>query len=544
MEEIKRIVSEGSPQELRDFFAFGLEDSGGLDRVVFKFNLWIRKFFPQYFTSKDADFHKDIDLSNAKLYFGELASFINLAFRGAAKTARTKLFIAFAIANDKDHFRKYFKVLSEDRVNSRQIVTDIYNMLVDEDVAKVYPEVFAKTKLKHEEQMGSFTSPTFGVKVVSDTVIEDQRGALQGEARPDFIWFEDFENRKTLRSAVVTLKIWDNMEEARTSLAKGGSCLYTANYISEMGNVHKFVTKKTSNRKLLIVPIEDEEGEPTWARFSKKDIEQMRQDDEDFEGERMCRPSASKDIYFDRETLDSMAVLKPIRESAGFRMYKKFNPSHRYAGGHDIAGGVGLDSSTSVFIDFDTVPAQVVGTYADNEIKPEVFGHEVFRQADFFGGCLVAPENNYGAEALLVLKQLDANLFLAEEQDAKVKQKAASDYGWKTNSLTKSKMLAALSTAITDGLIALNDPDLIAEAKSYTRNDLIENVRDPRLTTRHFDLLMACAIAWQMKDYAKVVKNEEQEYDNAVDGYLNDIKSKNLNQKTYNPSYFDEKYFD
>lgn len=105
-------------------------------------------------------------------------------------------------------------------------------------------------------------------------------------------------------------------------------------------------------------------------------------------------------------------------------------------------------------------------------------------------------------------------------------------------------MLAALSTAITDGLIALNDPDLIAEAKSYTRNDLIENVRDPRLTTRHFDLLMACAIAWQMKDYAKVVKNEEQEYDNAVDGYLNDIKSKNLNQKTYNPSYFDEKYFD
>jgi hypothetical protein len=27
---------------------------------------------------------------------------------------------------------------------------------------------------------------------------------------------------------------------------------------------------------------------------------------------------------------------------------------------------------------------------------------------------------------------------------------------------------------------------------------------DPRLATRHYDLLVACAIAWQMKDLAEV----------------------------------------
>jgi len=27
---------------------------------------------------------------------------------------------------------------------------------------------------------------------------------------------------------------------------------------------------------------------------------------------------------------------------------------------------------------------------------------------------------------------------------------------------------------------------------------------DPRLTTRHFDLLIACAIAWQMKDWTEL----------------------------------------
>jgi len=58
--------------------------------------------------------------------------------------------------------------------------------------------------------------------------------------------------------------------------------------------------------------------------------------------------------------------------------------------------------------------------------------------------------------------------------------------------------------AIDDGLLELSDPALIAELKSYTRNDLLENVKDPRLTTRHHDLLMACCIAWQMKDFATV----------------------------------------
>ena len=48
--------------------------------------------------------------------------------------------------------------------------------------------------------MASFTTTT-GVKVVADSVGTDQRGAIQEESRPDFIWFEDFENRTTLRSA-------------------------------------------------------------------------------------------------------------------------------------------------------------------------------------------------------------------------------------------------------------------------------------------------------------------------------------------------------
>ena len=67
--------------------------------------------------------------------------------------------------------------------------------------------------------------------------------------------------------------------------------------------------------------------------------------------------------------------------------------------------------------------------------------------------------------------------------------------------------MADYRKAINDGLVVLNDPDLIKEAKAYTRNDLIDRQPDPRdvtMATRHFDLLTAGAISWQMKNHAEV----------------------------------------
>lgn len=515
MSKVQEILDRDDPVELKGLFSFNATDADAA--VLFKFNLWGRKYHAKYFSSKDADFHRTIDANNLKIYRGTIDYFVNVAFKGAAKTARTKLFIAFCIANDMEHRRKYIKVLSEDDTNSTQIVTDVYNMLIQPGIKRVYPEIFEKTETKREEKMDSFTTAT-GIKMISMTVGTSQRGALQEEARPDFIWFEDFENRKTLRSARITKAIWDNMEEARTGLAKGGGCVYTCNYISEQGSVHKLVTEKLSARKVVFIQsILDEQGEPVWSRYSKAEVEQMKVDDDDFEGERLCKPSASKDIYFDREMLDKMPHKTPIRESASFKIFKEFNPSHRYASGHDVAGGVGLDSSTSVFIDFDVLPAQVVATFKSNTIKEDVFGDEIYRESNFYGGCLAAPEdNNYGHSTIARLKQLEQNMYAKPAKESNTKTGAATvspvpvDYGWNTNTLTKGKMLVAMQSAIERGLIELNDASLIQEFKSYTRNDLLENVKDPRDTTRHFDLLIGCAIAWQMNAYATVQEVKEE----------------------------------
>ncbi len=513
-EQLEKILNSEDKKELKALFSFDIEEN---DVVIFKFNLWARKFFAKYFSSTDAPFHKDIDLHNLKAYRGEIASYTNIAFRGAAKTARTKLFLAYCIANDLNHSRKYIKVLSEDGVNSKQIVTDIYNMLIEPGVLKLYPEVFRKTSQKREETMSAFTTSTM-IKITAGTVGTDQRGAIQEESRPDLIWFEDFENRKTLRSAVKTKAIWDNMEEARTGLAKGGSCIYTCNYISERGNVHTLVVRKSERNVVLIMPI-IKDGIPTWNRYTIAEINQMRIDDDDFEGERLCEPSASKDVIFDRHSLNKMEKLEPIKEINGFRIYKEYDPSHRYAAAQDIAGGVGLDSSTSVTIDFSTIPAQVVATYDNNIIKPDVYGDEIKNQGERFGECLVAPEkNNYGSATIGRLKQIypKRKIFKTKPKDTKIKtQIDPTEYGWHTNALTKPKMMFDFAKAVADGLIALNCPKLIAEASAYTRNDLMDAEEDVRLTTRHFDLLTAGAICWQMKSYVNISSIEAKEIENA-----------------------------
>lgn len=351
--------------------------------------------------------------------------------------------------------------------------------------------------------------------MLADTVGSTQRGQIQDESRPDFVVFDDFETRVSLRSAVVTKAIWDNMEEARNGLAKDGVCIYLCNYLSERGNVHKLVKKKSDRNVVLIVPIE-KDGVPAWNRYTMEEIRGIKADVDDYEGEYLCAPSASKDVMFDRAMIERMPVIAPIKEVGGFKIYKNYDPSHRYAAGADIAGGVGLDSSATVFIDFDTIPAQVVGVFHSNEIKPEPFGHEMAKEGQRYGECLIAPENNKFDAAITILKQNYPveSIYIQQRDDSKVQGRqsvSSMDYGWNTNALTKPKMILALAKAVEDGLISLNDSELIEECKSYTRNDLMDSVPDPRLATRHFDLVIALAIAWQMKDHAQVKEVEAYE---------------------------------
>lgn len=515
---IEEILESRVRVDILPLFNFSLEEDTD-DDILGKFNLWGRYCFPKYYKVSDAWFHNDIDRYNLGIYRGTIKSFTNIVFRGGAKTTRTKLFIAFAISNDINSYRKYFKVLTKDLTNAKQSVTDVYNMFMTPMMKFLYPHTFAKSDFKREETMGAFTT-AMGVKVLADTVGTDQRGQLQEDARPDFIWFDDFETRKTLRSAVETKAIWDNMEEARTGLSPTGGCVYTCNYVSERGNVHKLVIKGNERNIVLIVPIKNELGEPNWFHTVQQ-VAQIEEDAEDFAGEYMCLPSAGLDVMFDRQNLLDMDRRVPIRRiGETLKLFYPYNPAHRYALGADVAGGVGLDSSAGVTIDFDTFPCRVVATYRDNTIKPDLFAYELVSQAERYGECLLASEknNDMGGTCITTLKQIGYNnIYTTEGKATNVEGKLVKpkEYGWHTNSESKNRMMYALRKAVDDGILELTDEDLIKEAMSYARDDLMDSTGiDPRLTTRHFDLLTACAIAWQMREsasYGTVQTKEEVE---------------------------------
>jgi hypothetical protein len=511
-------METGTKEEIRAFFAFDRNHTEA--EILLKFNLWGRRFFPKFYKSPDAPFHRDIDRHNLAVYMGWKPSWwwgdyirylIDIAFRGAAKTTRTKLFVAFAIANDLDHTRRFIKVLSADRGNAVQIVTDVYNMLINQRLLPYYPEIFQKTAEKRQEAMSVFTTAT-GVKMLADTVGTDQRGDIQEDVRPDFIWFDDFETRKTLRSAVTTQAIWDNMEEAKNGLSKEGGAIYNCNYLSERGNVHRLVERAKDNPEMatLITPIRKGRV-PTWNRYTIEEIDNIERNADDFAGEYLCEPSAGADIYFDRASIDRQLEKTPIRNIAGFKIFHEYDPSHRYGGAADVGLGVGLDHSTSVFIDFSTTPSRVVATYKNNLIKPDSFGDELKNQGDRFGACLLAPENNNAGYATIArLKQIYDNIFFTEVKETRAGLPPRTrTYGWNTNYETKPKMLADLKKAVEDGHLELSDPDLKAELRSYTRDDLMDKDEDVRLTTRHFDLLMAAAIAYQMRWHATVAKEAQ-----------------------------------
>jgi len=527
MDPINQILSSGDVGKIRALFSFN--SSNTEKEVIFKFNLWGRFLLPGHFTIEDAPFHDEIDIYNYRLYSGKgtvdkpdiisdeyVKYFVDIAFRGAGKDTRTKLFLTFCILNDLDRKRRYIKVVTKDIKNAKQLVTDMYNMMVSKRVIRLYFDTFEKTAEKREERMDSFTT-AWGVKVVATTVIIDQRGQQQGSeetARPDFIWFNDFETRKTLKSAVTSQAIWDNMEEAVNGLSIDGGALYTCNYVSERGNVHRLVKNKMPRKKILIVPIIID-GKSAWPQaYSLEAIETLRGEKGDFEGEYMCKPSAGHDIYFDRSTLEEMKTKEPVQVIGGFKIFYKYNPSRRYGGGHDVAGGVGLDSSTSVFIDFTSIPKKVVSTYRNNEIQPDHFGDEIARQGNIYGGCIVGPEkNNHGHATIGRLKQIYNNIYFTQGKKTKVGQdKAPVEYGWLTSATSKMDMLTDLKSAIEKGELQLIDPDLIQEVKDFTRDDLMDRDEDVRLTTRHFDLLMACAIAWQMRYFAEVKDSAKPVY--------------------------------
>lgn len=302
------ILKEGNFTKVRQLFVI---TDDNLDVIYDKFELWCFVFTPAVFKKEEAEFHREIKQNLCDLYLGKIMSLTEIAFRGASKTTYAKLFVAFVLANDqRTSRRKYFKIVSEDPINSTQFSTDVYNILVGKKIKYYYPHLFQKTDLKREETKSSFTLSD-GRKVLASTVDKGQRGHLQGEeaSRPDFVIFEDFETSDTIQSLVISEDIWRTMEEAWNGRSIDGVALYNCNYISKRRNVQRILERARRSpeaHRVHKVPILIN-GASAWpTAFTVEQIRQIERDSTDFQGEYMC-------LKPDTLVLSSIG-LKEIRE--------------------------------------------------------------------------------------------------------------------------------------------------------------------------------------------------------------------------------------
>lgn len=514
----EKTINEGTDEERLAFFAFRITDDKQIIR--FKFQYWAFKLYPRYYQSKPAEFHDLFIEHMLDAYIGEY-NYTNLGFRGCAKTTFSKLFLAFVILNDCGFHRKYMKVLTRNVGNAKQLVTDVYNLIVE--VKPLYGDIFAKEgKKKTEETMGSFTTVD-GVKLLSGTVGMTQRGHLQDAFRPDFLIFDDVEDRESIQSLTTTESTIWRIDEAITGLAANGTYMVNGNYISEEGVVQWFLNKP--NMVADKIAILDENGEPTWPeRYSKEKVEQLKGDTDDFYGEYMCDPTRADSAFFERTLIDAdiAAAKQPHRESAGVKYWGDYQPHHRYGMGADTSEGIGRDANTFALFDFGLAPTDIgvlTATYFNNRIPPDLFGHELKRVGAEYGNCIVAPENNNTGHATLAAMRGYPNIY-SERKEGQRSLKVSQTLGWRTTKKSKPQMFFDFRKDYNDGLIKIYDLNVLKEMRSYTTADLTDT--QVGMVTRHFDLLVAVVIGWQMRKYAQV--NYQGDYvEEEVDNLYDDI---------------------
>lgn len=498
---IRNVIINGTPEEKLAIYQF--DNSISPEELALRFNLFVVGNFVRYYQDDSAPFHKEMIEHYAASYLKK-ENYLNIGFRGCAKTSLKKLFDVYVLLNDASHSRKFIKVMTKDIKNSKQIVTDVYNMIVEVDW--LYGDPFEKEgKKKQEETMIAFTLKD-GRRYAGGTVGQTQRGQVQDAYRPDWVWFEDIEDSATIKSMVQTQSIIEKSDEAIQGMSDDGNYVVTANYISEEGTVQWYKNKKIQTQ---IIPIIDKEGTPTWGKYSKEKIISIKDDSEDWEGDYLCDPTSGKDKFFnvDQIKADIERTIDPIKVINDVKVWEEYSPQYKYAIGADTAEGVGRDANAFVMFNFSN--NTVVSTFYSNEIPPDMLGYELARHGRLYGECLVAPELNNTGHATIAALQADnyGNIYRDTIIDT-VTHQETKKLGFSTTRKTKPVIWFDFKKDYESGIIKIHDKELLEEMLHYTKADF--NERTTGIITRHFDLLTAAVIGWHMKEYAEVtIQNKE-----------------------------------
>ena len=239
------------------------------------FGLFCVYYFRDYFKYALAPYHFDFIQDIEDLDKGIIREVVWIGFRESAKTTFAQLATIWFLTFKK---RIYVNVDAYSGSNSERSLFDIaYHLLNNKryiaDFGQIYTRERGLNEMK-QNKVNNFTTEN-GCRIEASTTQVDVRGRKHFEHRPDFRWVDDFETHDTRDSATVTNDIRNNITSAMGGM-EGHACqLYTANYLSEYGNVQWLIDRAKTDPKIRIrnIPVMID-GKPTWpAKYALTDEE-------------------------------------------------------------------------------------------------------------------------------------------------------------------------------------------------------------------------------------------------------------------------------
>lgn len=530
-----------------------------------EFALFAMYYFAEFFVYKIPDFQWKLYRYLNELTRGKFTFLLLILFRESAKTTIAKIYVVYLICYQKKRFINWdsFDKSNAEAALFDIVVWLQTNRKLVADFGQLYFEdpKLAKSHA-HMKRIGEFITAN-RVKVKAYSTQESTRGRVYGKFRPDFYVLDDFETTKTAESAAITAKIVKHIDEAKAGLSVDGQIMFLCNFITETGSVASFIEEAQSNPdswRMMNVPAE-QDGEIAWpdkfvrtraeavaanakiedSKEWKVSLEQKRKDlnasgRKVYEAEMLNNPEAAGELFFSRERVDAdIARSKanpPVKEIGGLSIWEEYRSKMRYAFGGDTAKGVRRDSCTSVGMRFPSGEAayaavvatgaqpppkektRVVATYESNTIAPDDFGDELAKHGRIFGECLLAPElNNTGYATLTRLKSKEVKYpehrIYHQMKTDEVGNRVTKQLGWEATSANVAAIYYNFRTAYDDGEIDILCPKLLAEMRKFTKGDLEGAAKKAEVaaavegsTTRHFDLLRAACICWEMRTHA------------------------------------------
>jgi hypothetical protein len=517
------------------------------------FKLFAICYFTKYFTHKPAPFHDDFYTDFEDLVYGRITQAAWVAYRDSAKSSiGGTMGCAWIVARKQviddlrkkgenvDHWgvREYVNIDCYDKANAENIIFDLVeelqsNELLIADYGQLYNEKRSKEEVTIK-RISKFNT-TNRIRFEAHTAMTPVRGRKFGNKRPDFILRDDLENAITVRSPVTTEKLIEVLDEGKGGKAQYASELTLGNYIIENGVVGYIMQSvEGAGGRVRFIPVVDKQGVLSWPdRHVKTDAEAVEANRaisdptrrkisleskkremnaagrRVYEVEMLLDPVAAGSPFFNRKKVEAAMekATDPAEDIAGLFIWDKYNAAHLYGIGGDVGKGSGDDASTSVTFDYTPIPAQQVASYANNEIPADLFAYELKRHGNIFGQCLIGPEKNseHGGSCLTTLKLIyPLDLIFQQVPLDKQHENPTGELGWETTGASKFMMLDEFRTAFESGHVVINDIRILKEMRTFTHTDADELGKN-RIGhfTKHFDLLIAAAIGWQMRKHAR-----------------------------------------